>query len=732
MNNALVFNGVNGATGEYGLPPMTSEQLAEHISGSTAQRVDVHQGLALGYDRTAKIAAIVRILAESSIEVGERNACWFEAWLDQLAAALAQMLLQQDVTGRTKLEALKERLRWHTVDKLVEIVDSLVRGKEKELAELLLMDQDEADDDRGMLGAKLKPDINRRFDELQADLRAAMIKQHLVRDGVLQNVWLDTLIARLRLVPVRAWNAFNRSSSAMQVRALDPLIRTLDKAAADGSLSSRWVETLRAGLKEIKAESPYASWDDVLDALHDGLRARPADQHEAGSWNALLTMLNRWIETTRMSSPLTDRMVKQGVDSQDLAQAGWGILFAHEDPRRPERVPGIKAALAPLIDLRRKQAGKRFSIYEGKDGYRYNDTADSFLIRHGAAASSPADPDRVPYYLLIVGSPDEIPFHFQYQLDVQYAVGRIDFGDDLDAYQSYARSVVDAEARDAASTPRATFFGPANPGDRSTRLSSEHLVGPLYERLKKRLSGWRFDAVLQDKATRARLLASMGGDETPDLLFVACHGVEFDQNDPQGRQVPYQGALLCQEWRGPGQGEVQRQTFLSGEDLDGEASMLGTIAFFFACYSAGTPRFDEFYKQAFKDSGRTIAHQPFVAALPKAMLKLSKGGALSVVGHVERVWSSSFLDAKDNEQCLVFESALEHLLKGYRIGSAMEYFNVRYAALSTELTAAFSYRAGRQEIDPYQLAAMWTANNDARGYVVIGDPAVRLSVKAGT
>jgi hypothetical protein len=68
--------------------------------------------------------------------------------------------------------------------------------------------------------------------------------------------------------------------------------------------------------------------------------------------------------------------------------------------------------------------------------------------------------------------------------------------------------------------------------------------------------------------------------------------------------------------------------------------------------------------------------------------------------------------------------------------SSSEYFNVRFAELSNELTEELQDRRGRLPRSPQQtlaedeeLAGMWTSNNDARSYVVLGDPAVRLAVR---
>jgi hypothetical protein len=61
-------------------------------------------------------------------------------------------------------------------------------------------------------------------------------------------------------------------------------------------------------------------------------------------------------DRTRMLSGETKYGVMAGIDPNDLAQTGWGAIYAFEDDAS---ISALQEALDPLLTLRQSQAGER-------------------------------------------------------------------------------------------------------------------------------------------------------------------------------------------------------------------------------------------------------------------------------------------------------------------------------------------------------------------------------------
>ncbi|MCP4549470.1 MAG: hypothetical protein GY835_23695 [bacterium] len=225
------------------------------------------------------------------------------------------------------------------------------------------------------------------------------------------------------------------------------------------------------------------------------------------------------------------------MDPHDLAQTGWGIIFARDEN------PEVRHHLRRLLDHRQEQAGERYKELT----YNTPESARSFLwYRHGVAPGV-LDTNTMPYYLLIIGDPATISFEFQYQLCINHAVGRLHFQDPKD-YARYADSVVIAETVGVSLSRRFTVFSVENDDNTSTSILASSLVEQLLERLTDYSSNWAIDAWCKEKATKRNLTRLLGGKAPPGLLFISCDALRFPADHSQ--QHAYQGALLCQDWGG--------------------------------------------------------------------------------------------------------------------------------------------------------------------------------------
>lgn len=417
-------------------------------------------------------------------------------------------------------------------------------------------------------------------------------------------------------------------------------------------------------------------------------------------------------QARRMASATFGAVI--GINEELLSDTGWGIVFARDDPD----ADAIETALAPLLDRRRDEAGQRFKLFKGADGYAADDTAEGWLARKGLGLDLVDPESGVPYYLVLVGGPETISVEFQYRLDLYWACGRLHFASAAE-YGAYAANVVRYETAAGKVARRAAMFAPRHDFDAATQLFQTCVAGPLSQR--KPLNGFAWDLVLAEDATKAALadiLSGERGGEPPAILFTGGHGMEFAGDD--ARFANGQGALVCQDWTGPGTGPLSADVWFGADDLAPGGAGFGTIHLLFACYGGGYGAVDSFREQ--DGSARRIADHAGFARLPQAMMAHPAGGPLAVIAHIDRAFAYSFQTPSGGTQNQGFREILFALMLGRRVGSAVDRFNLKWATISTELADAL--RA--EQVDDGRLFRLWIQRDDARNYILFGDPAVRL------
>jgi hypothetical protein len=264
--------------------------------------------------------------------------------------------------------------------------------------------------------------------------------------------------------------------------------------------------------------------------------------------------------------------------------------------------------------------------------------------------------------------------------------------------------------------------------DRVTELLGRWLMRPVQLCLERDYPDWKLVVRRGSLATKDGLRRLLGGGETPGLLLLSSHGRRIDPDFPEHQRM-YQGSPVCEpSENGDGLFTVEDLPEPKGSDLR------GLITFLFGCYTAGTPALNNFPHEvpgrgpeaALSTEPHVLSKKPFMARLP---VELLRRGALAVVGHVDRAWTTSCLWASEQQDLNTtasLEDSLSMLHAGHRLGQALRPLHRRYTHLASRVAQMLDVHRTGVELDLARLGFYWTALNDARNVVIVGDPAVYL------
>lgn len=398
-------------------------------------------------------------------------------------------------------------------------------------------------------------------------------------------------------------------------------------------------------------------------------------------------------------------------------QVGWDLLLYPENEENRK----IAQALAPLVELRK---GKVVFCDAPPDTNWIN---NNYTYR--------PEKER-PYYILLAGSPRQLPFEFQYSLDVNAAVGRLAL-DRVEDYAAYAEKVVSFEKDGSRQVDkRALFFATEHGEEDATAQSKRYVADPLAKMLKGKHIPVNY--IEGKSATFERLSESLvqeSSETAPALVFTVSHGNAVDggaKNEEKRWQE--QGALVCQDSR-----------IFAARDVPDGKFLHGSIFIGYACFGAGSSSRSDFlhwmpddadFKPIKEGLACCLPQEDYVAALPKRLLAHPEG-PLAFIGHIDILIVESFADANLNAGASAsrlgpLKQLMDDLIGGATVGYAVRGVNEAYSRANAEIATLedkLQYHRSRGEKVPegasISLVNNFILRNDSQNYIILGDPAIR-------
>ena len=412
------------------------------------------------------------------------------------------------------------------------------------------------------------------------------------------------------------------------------------------------------------------------------------------------------------------------IDPGNPKSVGWTYLVNAHDPQRQE----FEKALAPLADHRGMTDPRTLLLYDCDGPEEWIDWLQDNYYALTLEGKKP------PYYILIVGSPDQVPFRFQSVLNTIANVGRVDF-ETLNDLKQYVDKLIRIEtAAEPLVTRETLVFAPDAGYLDPTYFSREYMAMPMADHIRDDL-GLISLSILGKDATKLRLLDTLN-TRKPALVYTASHGL-LARGKSFEFQMKYNGAICCQH----DPGDPLMEWIYSASDIPLDKPFLeGAIFFQFACFGYGTPAESD-YAHWIEGVPQKYSDVDFVAALPKRLLAHPRG-PIAYVGHLDTAWLHGFADPQEplilerwHNRITPFVSAVDEMLRVQPTGFAMRDMSNKFSVCNALITNTYDRQQRGKLVWNEALAARfldnWITRSDAQNYMVFGDPAAHLRIPSG-